>query len=125
MLCVDCVQYSWFHLCCCDYIFCPVAFAQISTSPGCNSVYTCPACEEQCEVLLFHVVEAKVRMEATEKAGYLDKVSIGLDVAASEFKVLGLRERMSMILISRHLLRLVGMLPCFLLEMNLLHSTRI
>jgi len=26
-------------------------------------------------------------MEATEKAGYLDKVSIGLDVAASEFKV--------------------------------------
>jgi len=28
-------------------------------------------------------------MEATEKAGYLDKVSIGLDVAASEFKVAG------------------------------------
>jgi enolase len=28
-------------------------------------------------------------MEATEKAGYLDKVSIGLDVAASEFKVEG------------------------------------
>jgi enolase len=28
-------------------------------------------------------------MEATEKAGYLDKVSIGLDVAASEFKVPG------------------------------------
>jgi len=28
-------------------------------------------------------------MEATEKAGYLDKVSIGLDVAASEFKVDG------------------------------------
>lgn len=26
-------------------------------------------------------------MEATEKAGYLDKVSVGLDVAASEFKV--------------------------------------
>jgi enolase len=26
-------------------------------------------------------------MEATEKAGYLDKVSIGLDVASSEFKV--------------------------------------
>merc|ERR1711862_372669 len=26
-------------------------------------------------------------MEATDKAGYLDKVSIGLDVAASEFKV--------------------------------------
>mmetsp|Transcript_1428 Transcript_1428/g.1551 ORF Transcript_1428/g.1551 Transcript_1428/m.1551 type:complete len:462 (-) Transcript_1428:60-1445(-) len=28
-------------------------------------------------------------MEATDKAGYLDKVSIGLDVAASEFKVEG------------------------------------
>jgi len=28
-------------------------------------------------------------MEATDKAGYLDKVSIGLDVAASEFKVAG------------------------------------
>jgi len=28
-------------------------------------------------------------MEATEKAGYLDKVSVGLDVAASEFKVKG------------------------------------
>ena len=28
-------------------------------------------------------------MEATEKAGYLDKVSIGLDVASSEFKVKG------------------------------------
>jgi enolase len=28
-------------------------------------------------------------MEATENAGYLDKVSIGLDVAASEFKVAG------------------------------------
>lgn len=28
-------------------------------------------------------------MEATDKAGYLDKVSIGLDVAASEFKVDG------------------------------------
>jgi len=28
-------------------------------------------------------------MEATDKAGYLDKVSIGLDVAASEFKVPG------------------------------------
>mmetsp|Transcript_89 Transcript_89/g.230 ORF Transcript_89/g.230 Transcript_89/m.230 type:complete len:465 (+) Transcript_89:109-1503(+) len=28
-------------------------------------------------------------MEATEKAGYLDKVSVGLDVAASEFKVEG------------------------------------
>jgi enolase len=28
-------------------------------------------------------------MEATEKAGYLDKVSIGLDVASSEFKVDG------------------------------------
>ena len=26
-------------------------------------------------------------MEATEKAGYLDKVSVGLDVASSEFKV--------------------------------------
>ncbi len=31
-------------------------------------------------------------MEATEKAGYLDKVSIGLDVAASEFKVEGKNE---------------------------------
>merc|ERR1719198_742480 len=28
-------------------------------------------------------------MEATEKAGYLDKVSVGLDVASSEFKVAG------------------------------------
>lgn len=28
-------------------------------------------------------------MEATEKAGYLDKVSVGLDVASSEFKVPG------------------------------------
>jgi len=28
-------------------------------------------------------------MEATEKAGYLDKVSVGLDVASSEFKVKG------------------------------------
>jgi len=28
-------------------------------------------------------------MEATEKAGYLDKVSVGLDVASSEFKVDG------------------------------------
>jgi len=28
-------------------------------------------------------------MEATENAGYLDKVSVGLDVAASEFKVAG------------------------------------
>jgi len=28
-------------------------------------------------------------MEATEKAGYLDKISVGLDVAASEFKVEG------------------------------------
>jgi enolase len=28
-------------------------------------------------------------MEATDRAGYLDKVSIGLDVAASEFKVAG------------------------------------
>merc|ERR1711957_967137 len=26
-------------------------------------------------------------MEAAEKAGYLDKISVGLDVAASEFKV--------------------------------------
>jgi enolase len=26
-------------------------------------------------------------MEAIEKAGYLDKCSVGLDVAASEFKV--------------------------------------
>lgn len=31
-------------------------------------------------------------MEATEKAGYLDKVSIGLDVASSEFKVEGKNE---------------------------------
>ena len=31
-------------------------------------------------------------MEATEKAGYLDKVSVGLDVAASEFKVKGKNE---------------------------------
>lgn len=31
-------------------------------------------------------------MEATEKAGYLDKVSVGLDVAASEFKVDGKNE---------------------------------
>ena len=31
-------------------------------------------------------------MEATEKAGYLDKVSVGLDVAASEFKVAGKNE---------------------------------
>jgi len=31
-------------------------------------------------------------MEATDKAGYLDKVSIGLDVAASEFKVEGKNE---------------------------------
>lgn len=28
-------------------------------------------------------------MEATEKAGYLDKVTVGLDVASSEFKVAG------------------------------------
>ena len=28
-------------------------------------------------------------MEATEAAGYLDKVSVGLDVASSEFKVPG------------------------------------
>ena len=28
-------------------------------------------------------------MEATDKAGYLDKVSVGLDVASSEFKVDG------------------------------------
>jgi enolase len=28
-------------------------------------------------------------MEATEKAGYLDKVSVGLDVASSEFKIKG------------------------------------
>ena len=28
-------------------------------------------------------------MEATEKAGYLDKVSVGLDVASSEFKIAG------------------------------------
>lgn len=28
-------------------------------------------------------------MEATEKAGYLDKISVGLDVASSEFKVKG------------------------------------
>merc|ERR1712150_88918 len=34
-------------------------------------------------------VESGLRliMEATEKAGYLDKVSVGLDVASSEFKV--------------------------------------
>jgi enolase len=31
-------------------------------------------------------------MEATEKAGYLDKVEIGLDVASSEFKVAGKNE---------------------------------
>lgn len=31
-------------------------------------------------------------MEATEKAGYLDKVSVGLDVASSEFKVPGKNE---------------------------------
>jgi enolase len=31
-------------------------------------------------------------MEATELAGYLDKVSVGLDVAASEFKVAGKNE---------------------------------
>ena len=31
-------------------------------------------------------------MEATEKAGYLDKVSVGLDVASSEFKVKGKNE---------------------------------
>merc|ERR1712028_212196 len=31
-------------------------------------------------------------MEATDNAGYLDKVSIGLDVAASEFKVPGKNE---------------------------------
>jgi len=31
-------------------------------------------------------------MEATDNAGYLDKVSIGLDVAASEFKVAGKNE---------------------------------
>ena len=28
-------------------------------------------------------------MEATSKAGYLDKVTVGLDVASSEFKVAG------------------------------------
>eukprot|EP01083_Nonionella_stella_P300467 1025942_1 len=31
-------------------------------------------------------------MEATEAAGYLDKVSVGLDVASSEFKVAGKNE---------------------------------
>jgi len=31
-------------------------------------------------------------MEASEKAGYLDKISIGLDVASSEFKVAGKNE---------------------------------
>ena len=31
-------------------------------------------------------------MEATEAAGYLDKVSVGLDVASSEFKVKGKNE---------------------------------
>jgi len=31
-------------------------------------------------------------MEATDKAGYLDKVSVGLDVASSEFKVAGKNE---------------------------------
>ena len=31
-------------------------------------------------------------MEATERAGYLDKVDVGLDVAASEFKVKGKNE---------------------------------
>jgi enolase len=31
-------------------------------------------------------------MEATDRAGYLDKVNVGLDVAASEFKVAGKNE---------------------------------
>ena len=32
-------------------------------------------------------------MEATERAGYLDKVTVGLDVASSEFKVSAPRRR--------------------------------
>ena len=34
----------------------------------------------------------KMLMEAADKAGYADKVSVGLDVAASEFKVAGKNE---------------------------------